>query len=279
MPSFNYKKYGCTAHVPFARTALLLASIAGVSLSQVTSAVGAPTVESYFKPEPKAGERYADIFSKADSIKGQGFNEIVRRISGTSVMKVLAPSPGHPALTMQSRYDGTPEQTFQVDVREGGTIICFDGKCGINSDTSATWFNPLLWGMPRKELRPGLEWIVDINKAWEIGPPGTETVRVMSVDSVNHVVMLSRVGKGEGFSTDDLERPSRSITIHGKVGNALVKPGPSSWSGQIIIQNGIVMSDEILLERHVTLVSELGTFEGEERVYTLFNAMPIVPPS
>ncbi|HEX5207622.1 MAG TPA: hypothetical protein VFW10_07470 [Steroidobacteraceae bacterium] len=40
------------------------------------------------------------------------------------------------------------------------------------------------------------------------------------------------------------------------------------------IRRGIILSDVLLLERPVTLVSKLGTFHATERAFTLLNAMP-----
>jgi hypothetical protein len=64
--------------------------------------------------------------------------------------------------------------------------------------------------------------------------------------------------------------------VNGKGGHASVEAGPSHWTGQIIVRAGFVLSDEILIERKVTLKSEFGTFSGDERVSTMLSAAP--PP-
>lgn len=62
--------------------------------------------------------------------------------------------------------------------------------------------------------------------------------------------------------------------MNGQTAHTRIDPGPSPWSGQTILRDGIVLSDEILLERPVTISGELGTFSGDERVYTLLTSAP-----
>jgi hypothetical protein len=133
-------------------------------------------------------------------------------------------------------------------------------------------FIPLLWGPPPDNIHVGQTWKVKVDQAWEIGPAGVESVKVVSLDPTNHIAILQRDGRGTGASQDD-ER-GLPITVNGKSGHASVEAGPSHWTGQIIIRAGIVLSDEILVERNVTLKSEFGTFSGEERVFTILSAAP-----
>jgi hypothetical protein len=54
-----------------------------------------------------------------------------------------------------------------------------------------------------------------------------------------------------------------------------VLPGRSHWSGYTTFRAGIVVSDELLVERAVTLVSDkLGRVAGQEREYILLDAAP-----
>lgn len=245
--------------------------VAVMGVAGWTSA-NAESPDVYLGLHVHAGERYADIFSKAISVKGAGFDEIVRRISGTATYDVVSSDAEGPTFKLSYRYDGRPAGENAYQIRDGGKTGCNAGACSTNSDTSGLAFNPLLWGLPHGELRAGMTWTIKIEKPWEAGPPGTETVRVMSVDAKNKIVMLEREGSGDGASDDDQRQ--LPIVVDGKSGMATIVSGPSRWSGQIAVKSGIVISDEILVERHVKLQSTLGNFEGDEREYTLLNAMP-----
>ena len=63
--------------------------------------------------------------------------------------------------------------------------------------------------------------------------------------------------------------------MQGKKLPATVTAGPSTWSGLTTIQRGIILNDEILIRRPVTLQTDAGTFKGEETEYTLLNLMPV----
>jgi hypothetical protein len=238
------------------------------------AAAHAGSSASYFRLQLKKGETYTDVFSKTVSIRGKGFKEIVSRISGSGSYTVLDTNPDDPVFYSPYRYDGYAEGAAKVEIRGGGTTVCSQGKCTVDAESSGLAFNPLLWGMPPQDLKPGMTWQIKITRPWELGPPGTETVRVVSLDPVNHVVMLDRQGSGSGES-DSEDAHAAHITVGGTTDVAKIVPGPSHWSGQTVFQHGIILSDVILIERPVTLVSKLGTFHGMEREYTLLNAMPL----
>ena len=67
-------------------------------------------------------------------------------------------------------------------------------------------------------------------------------------------------------------------TTAGKTIEVSVTPGKARWIGYTTIQRGVIVSDVIMLQRHVTLVSRSGErFEGEQRAYTLLNLSQDVP--
>ncbi|HEV2212749.1 MAG TPA: hypothetical protein VGS99_05315, partial [Gammaproteobacteria bacterium] len=85
-------------------------ALSGIALAFLVAApVGADPAGTYFQLKLQTGQRYADIFSKAISVKGQGFDEIVRRVSGTAVYQVTNPDPSKPGFTISYRYDGRPD--------------------------------------------------------------------------------------------------------------------------------------------------------------------------
>lgn len=108
---------------------------------------------------------------------------------------------------------------------------------------------------------------------WELRPPGRQTVTVLSVDRANGMIMLKRVGDGEGPYEGD--RPQMEIQRDGKTYRVKMTGGRSHWEGRTVFQRGVVISDELLSERPVLLSSpEVGSINAQERVYMLQNLAP-----
>jgi len=239
----------------------------------------AESTAAYLSPNLKVGERLSDVFSKTVSIKGTGFNEKVDRISGSADYMVTGVTPEDFIFDEDGRYDGHPTSgvTHDVKILQDGITNCYKGKCAVDDETSGMTFNPLLWGKAPEDIRAGATWTVSIPKPWEIGPAGTEQVQVVRVDPLNDVITLTRNGSGSGPSSDDLYRqqsgtPIQITTTAGKTIDVSVIPGKTTWRGYTTIRKGVIVSDEIMVQRHVTLVSKGDDkFEGEERSYTLLN--------
>ncbi|WP_161596201.1 hypothetical protein [Rhodanobacter glycinis] len=256
------------------------ASIFCLSISSAhASLVHAEPAATFLHPELKVGERLSDVFSKTVSTRGEGFMEKVDRISGTADYKVTGVTAKAIVFGEDDRYDGRPARgpLHDVEILRDGITNCFAGKCRINDQTSGLVFNPLLWGNAPEQLRAGMSWDVAISAPWEIGPAGTEQVRVLRVDPRNGVVTLSRTGNGAGLSSDDQSReksgkPMQITTTAGRTIEVSLIPGKASWIGYTTIRKGVIVSDVIMVLRHVTLVSRSGDrFEGEQRAYTLLN--------
>jgi hypothetical protein len=99
----------------------------------------------------------------------------------------------------------------------------------------------------------------------------------MSADPSNHSVTLKRDGTGEGFFAD--EKKQVSVIRDGKTYTADIVPGRSHWVGYTTFREGVVISDELLTVRSVTLTSkELGSVAALEREYILLNQMPTALP-
>jgi len=96
---------------------------------------------------------------------------------------------------------------------------------------------------------------------------------VISVDTANHSITLRREGRGEGFFADD--KKQIPIVKNGTTYTVDVVPGSAHWDGYTTFREGVVISDELLVERPVTLSSaEVGKIPASEREYILLNAMP-----
>jgi hypothetical protein len=244
-----------------------------------SSSTCAESTAAYLSPSLKVGEHLSDVFSKTVSIKGTGFNEKVDRVSGSADYKVTGVTPEAFIFDEEGRYDGHPTHGVAHDIKilPDGITNCYKGKCAVDDETSGVTFNPLLWGKAPDDIHAGMAWTVTIPKPWEIGPVGTEQVRVVRVDPLNDVITLIRNGNGSGPSSDDLYRqqsgtPIQITTTAGKTIDVSVIPGQTTWRGYTTICKGVIVSDEIMVQRHVMLVSRGGDkFEGEQRSYTLLN--------
>ena len=263
---------------PCARVVVTVALCASIFCVGSSSACAESTA-AYLSPSLKVGERLSDVFSKAVSIKGAGFNEKVDRISGSADYRVTGVTSEGFIFDEDGRYDGHPASGVSHDVKilKDGITTCYKGKCAIDDETSGVTFNPLLWGKAPDDIHAGTTWTDTIPKPWEIGPAGTEQVRVIRVDPLNDVITLTRHGSGSGPSSDDQYRqqsgtPIQITTTDGKTIDVSVIPGETTWRGYTTICKGVIVSDEIMVQRHVTLVSKGGDkFEGEQRSYTLLN--------
>jgi hypothetical protein len=250
---------------------------AAVALSGLVcgSAFADPSVD-YLQPQLKPGDRQATVFSKAVSIKGQGFDEYVSRVSGTATDTVAAVALDAITLDVTYRYDGRPEGKGSAVIRDHGTMICHKDQCSVNDDTSGARFIPYLWGTIPDDIAVGTSWTADIAKPWEIGPKGTERVTVVRLDRDAHLVTLKREGEGDGPSSDDEQGSAkRNIVVGGKTIAVTIAPGRTHWEGYTTIAQGVTVSDEIIARRPVTLMADTGEkYEGEERVYTLLIGAP-----
>jgi hypothetical protein len=120
----------------------------------------------------------------------------------------------------------------------------------------------------------GQRWTVDIAVPWELGSAGRQTVAVVALDRASHTVTLQRKGMGDGVwlghaATPALTRDARGYQVTRQAGRA-------RWYGYATFRNGIVISDELISTRTVTLASDrLGRIKAVERQYILLNAMPV----
>jgi hypothetical protein len=251
------------------RRALLYVSIIVAASAQ---GAGPDSGGGYFTLQLQKGQIYATVFSKALEVRGEGFDDYTGRYSGTAAYKVLDPNPDRPVFDLESPAFDKANYHAVLTLQDQGRQDCVENKCEVDRETSGLTFNPLLWGMPTGELKVGQTWEVQVTEPWEIGPAGSETVRVVSVDPTTGIVTLHREGSGSGASQDDARK--LPIVVKGKKLDATVTAGPSHWSGLTTIQHGIILNDEILIRRSVTLQTQAGQFTGEETEYTLLNQMP-----
>ncbi len=254
-------------------TAIHSASLCfGILAAASVQGAGPDPSSGYFSLQLQKGQVYADVFSKALEVRGEGFDDYTGRYSGTAAYKVLDPNPEQPSFDLRSPAFDKATYHVVLTLQDRRQQDCIEGKCEVDRETSGLIFNPLLWGMPTGELKVGQTWGVQVTEPWEIGPQGSETVRVVSLDPETGIITLRREGGGSGASQDDARK--LPIVVKGKKLDATVTAGPSHWSGLTTIQHGMILNDEILIRRSVTLQTEAGQFTGEETEYTLLNQMP-----
>lgn len=221
----------------------------------------------------RTGVSLGNMFPRTIAIQAPGFDDVVRRVSGTAVYRVTDAAATRPRLRID--YDGRPAGSGAVDLPDGGAINCFNGQCAPNTDASGLAYNPRLWGRPPATLRVGQHWTVDIARPWELGPAGRQTVTVLVPDPASRTVTLQREGTGDGAWLGDaptltLTRAGRSYQLPRQAGRA------HGYGCAATFRDGIVLSDELTSTRPVTLASpQLGRIAAIERQYILFDAMPV----
>ena len=243
-----------------------------LALALPTAASAAPATA--LTPAFARGTTFGTMFSRATAVQLPGFDEAVRRVSGTAVYAVTDASSAYPRLRIDYRYDGRPPGSGIVEFHDDGATNCFNGTCSPNTDASGLAYNPRLWGTPPGALRVGLRWTVDIADPWELGPAGRQTVTVTAYDPVSRTVTLQREGTGDGTW---LGQPATlALTRDGKTQTVNYQSGRTRWYGLTTFRNGIVISDELMSERPVTVSLPDGTHvSGTERQYILLDATPV----
>ena len=241
------------------------------------TAAAAPEADTYLKPDLKAGEKLTDVYSKTVSLSSEGFQSKVSRYSGSSGYTITAVTPEAIVADEIDRGDGQPASPAVHGVKflADEVTVCYRGKCAINAQTSGLVFNRLLWGNAPHELNAGVSWTVKVDNPWEIGPAGTEQVRIVGVDPANGGITLARSGSGKGPSSDELQRGGNPIEITAADGRKIevsLIPGTTSWSGYTTVRRGVIVGDEIMTTQKVMLKAKDGrTFDGELRTYTLLD--------
>jgi hypothetical protein len=224
--------------------------------------------DNYLKPHVKAGDVLSDITYRVISLQTPGYDDSVYQIPATGTFTFAEdPVPDAISWRISARYDGkTSIKDEAGEFRDAGKTECFKGQCNLTTDASGPFFNPTFWGEPKGPLKPGMHWTVNLQRPWELGPPGQHTVIVISVDPANGIVILKREGSGVGSfeGKNDVAMLKRD----GKQYRVAVKYGNAHWVGQAVFQHGVAISDELLCNMSVELSSpEVGTIKAQERQY------------
>jgi hypothetical protein len=224
--------------------------------------------DNYLKPHVRAGEVLSDITYRVISLQTPGYDDSVYQIPATGTFTFAEDSsPDAISWRISARYDGKMGIKDEAgEFRDGGKTECFKGQCSLTTDASGPFFNPTFWGDPKGPLKPGMTWTVNLQRPWELGPLGQQTISVISVDPADGIVILKREGSGVGSfeGKNDVAMLKRD----GKQYRVTVKYGDAHWVGQAVFQHGVAISDELLCNMSVELSSpEVGTLKAQERQY------------
>lgn len=259
--------------------------MARLSMSSVVVSLGAtvllalPTyargknieVSRCLETKMQVSQEIGNVFSRTISFQIGGFDPYVRRISGTGIYRVEQATPEQIVTSSTFLYDGSPASTGETVIKDGGRILCWKNDCAVATDASGVSINPLLWGTPKGKLRVGQSWEVTIAVPWELGPAGKQTVKVVSIDPSNDCITLERSGEGEGDAVNEIKK--LPLMKDKRTYTAEAASGKTRWSGVTTFRRGVILNDELLVERQVTVTSkEFGQSSGTERQYILLNA-------
>ncbi len=228
--------------------------------------------QMFFTPNLTKGQKLANIYSRAIAYSGDDFTTVVFRVSGSSTYEVIDNNPAKPSFKETDLYDGRPAST-------GVSIIGLDGKGSYgkqsftNTSASGLLFSSLVWGNPPASLKEGDTWQADLAQPWELGGAGKQTGKVIAIDAIHNTITLLREGSSEGFYDGD-RKQVEVITKDNKKVKMDLTPGTSHWSGYTTFKDGVVMADELLVTRPISLASDSLHFSGNQREYILLNAMP-----
>ncbi len=256
---------------PMSALKLSVAAIVASGLLSVSTCCAAPprgAARAFLEPKPLPGQTLSFITYRVISIYGPGIEDSVVSIPATGTY-TFEPSVSADIIHWKAdvRMDGKRViKDLDGEYRDQGTSICYSGKCSFNSNASGPFYNPTFWGTPDGKLKAGQTWNVTLAKPWELGPAGSQTVTVLSVDKANGIVVLKR--EGEGVGSYEGSHDIATVRKNGKVYTTKATFGKAHWIGQAVIQHGVIVSDELLCTTPVELSSpDFGTSQAEERQY------------
>ncbi|HVI43414.1 MAG TPA: hypothetical protein VM802_01025 [Chitinophaga sp.] len=218
------------------------------------------------------GEKFSTVFSRTVSTTSNDLPPMVYRVGGTGDYTVTGSNALQPEFAAVFLYDGRPEDKCSIAFRDSGKTLVYNGRPNTNTDASGLAYNPLLWGIPPAKLGKGMSWEVNITQPWELGGAGKQHVQVLDADPTAKIIRLKREGDGEGFFADDQQ--AIEMVKDGKKMRAKVIPGKHHWTGYTIFKNGIVLSDELMVERPVILETDNLRIAATQRQYIMLNLRP-----
>jgi hypothetical protein len=213
--------------------AALIAALV-VAAGQTANAQG-----SYFTVQLHPGDTIENIFERTI------YRGTARRTSGYALYKISNVQGDRYAYDMSWAYYGRvnkPNDPAIAELAPDGVYYTQEGQRQLSTDSSGAFFNVWLWGTPPASLAVGTTWTHRIPSAWELGPAGTQTARVISIDPADDRIVLERTGSGIGAPLG-----AKLPKIDG------VQPtwGTTTWKGITIVRRGLIESDELAVHHEI----------------------------
>jgi hypothetical protein len=252
----------------------LLALLAAAAIGNASASNAcAEEPASPLRPQFAPGQHFSNIFSLMVSVEGPGFETWVNRVAGSGTYVVSSVTATRVHFNAWYRYDALAAGSSPYTMDLASLYPVQGGKVTPDIQGSGLAYNPFLWGPPRTGLRTGESWDVTIPTQWELGPAGVQHVTVVSVDDAGGMVTLEREGSATSHQPSAKPFP---VTVRGaKVMVRSYPDGPTHWRGYTTFRNGIVMSDDVLMEYRVVLKSPgMPDLKGTKRAIMLLNAVP-----
>jgi hypothetical protein len=226
------------------KTTQIIAAIAFASVFLSTAyeaAFAQTTVPSapYFQVRLRAGDAFENVFERTL------YRDVPRRISGYATYVIKRVDGTHYDFTSSWAYYGRAGKVNDVQAAElapDGVYYISGTARALATDSSGPFFNSWLWGKPPDRIAPGTTWTYQIPAAWELGPSGTQTVRVVSIDPANDRIVLERTGSGAGAPL--------SVNLH-DIDGAMPSWGTTTWKGMTIVREGLIESDQITVHHEL----------------------------
>ncbi|MEO5867994.1 MAG: hypothetical protein ABIS14_04910, partial [Sphingomonas sp.] len=118
-----------------------------------------------------------------------------------------------------------------------------------------------------------MSWTLAITQPWELGAAGSQTVTVLKLNDADGSITLRR----EGYSVGPFaaEKPTVTLSRGGRSIEFNVSPGRAHWRGVTTFRKGIVVSDELLVDRNDELRSpQTDVVHAVRRRFILLNSSP-----
>ena len=230
------------------------------------------TTHGYFTVKLMKGDTVANVYSRTIAYTGDDFLPVVYRVSGSSTYEVVDNNGSNLVFNETDHYDGQPESKAVAVIGLSGTNS-YNGKTFINTSASGLLYSELIWGPIPTQIEEGDSWEHTITQPWELGGAGLQVIKVIALDASHQTITLQREGHSKGFFDSDLKQ----LNITTKDAKKLkmdVTPGAAHWTGYTTFKNGVVISDELMVTRTITLSADSLHFDGHQREYILLNTMP-----
>lgn len=221
------------------RHAVLAAATASALLTQSSPVASATTTAPYFQVTLRPGDQFENIFERTF------YRAVAKRVSGYATYVITAVNGNHYEFTSSWAYYGRASGANakqSAEIASDGLYYGDGKKRALATDSSGPMFNTWLWGTPPATLAAGTTWTYRIPQAWELGPAGTQTARVLSVDPANARIVLERTGSGVGAPLGE--------TLP-KIDGVQPTWGTSTWKGITIVRHGLIESDEVAVHHEI----------------------------